>query len=180
MNTKSRKRAGHLKSTSAHIRSISLSITQDVINRSMRGTHLKCLLAIAVRDYLRAEIAAAGGGGEGDGGGGGGKKRQTMISVTAERVSFTRGGWRYSYDLPAGVALRVKEWDEGARIEPFKFQLDGRYCSIRPVTVHPNRATKYKKETKPRAKPTARKCVHRFAGVRVLEVPSRSMTISPI
>ena len=92
-------------------KTISLKITQKVINESSKANSSKCMIARAVR--------LAGG---------------RSIQVTRESVAFHMGDTRYSYPLPAKAAIELMKFDGNPKsVKPFVVTLPGSSGYERPV-----------------------------------------------
>lgn len=131
------------------MKTMTLKITQDLINEAMQKDSAKCMIAQAVR--------MAGG---------------SSTRVTAEHVAFNIDDVRYTFPMPAKASVELLKFDHSKKdAKPFTITLDGRQGFSRPVIRHPER--KGRGPTKAKRKPgfpKIRRSERRYHGLRVLEV----------
>ena len=141
-------------------KTLTLKITQKVINESSKANSSKCMIARAVRLH-------------------GGRS----IQVTRESVSFHMADKRYTYPLPAKAAVELMKFDANPKsVKPFVVTLSGASGYERPITKtkgHKNGGPKKKvdvtkilkgsrKSVSTKAK-GAKRTNRRFLGLRVIQ-----------
>lgn len=126
------------------IQSITVNVSEEVLNNSTKAESSKCMIAQALR-----------------------KKGAYSVNVTAESARFNLGDTRYHYPLPAKAAVKLIEFDKGNIPEPFKFVLKANTGTCAPV-ARPVRKSRGKTK-KQSTKPTTLRCKRRFHGLRVIE-----------
>jgi hypothetical protein len=128
-------------------KSLTLNITQKIIDEAVPLNSSKCMIAQAVRH--------AGG---------------SSVHVTAETVRFNLGETRFTYDLPPKAVVELYKFEEDKHsVQPFRVVLDGRGASSRPVRHHAGKRGPTKKKHQ---KSAPRRTVRRFHGLRIIEVPT--------
>jgi hypothetical protein len=129
-------------------KSLTLNITQKIIDEAVPLNSSKCMIAQAVRH--------AGG---------------CSVNVTAESVTFNIDETRFTYPLPPKAAIELLKFEEDKRsVQPFRVVLDARRALSRPVDRRPHAVKRG--PTKKKQKPGPRRSVRRFHGLRVIEVPT--------
>lgn len=135
-------------------KSITLNITQKIIDDAMEKDSGHCMIAQALR-----------------------RRGAHSTRVTAEAATFNMSdGMRYTYPLPPKAVAKLIAFDQNkASVEPFSFILLGQQAYSRPVEIRgpAQPKAKAKVKTKPgkrRAKPAATRSIRRFHGLRVIEV----------
>lgn len=134
-------------------RSITVKISQEVIDEANSRDSSKCMIAQALR------MAGA-----------------SSTNVTAESASFNMDGMRYTYPMPAKAAVELIRFDtDKSLVKPFTFILDGRLGFSRPVIKRPNNhrgKTKHATKSNPQLA-AARRTIRRHHGLRMIEVSSK-------
>jgi hypothetical protein len=124
-------------------KSITINITKEILEESVSADSSKCMIAQALR-----------------------LKGASSVNVTAESVSFNMDETRFTYPLPARVAVKFLKFDESKNsIRPFSFQLQSQLAFSRPVIKCPNRT----KRGPTKIGHAYKRSKRRFHGLRVLE-----------
>jgi len=128
-------------------KSYTINVTQKIIDdiQTTERHSGKCLAAQATRYSLGAE------------------------SVTANSlvVKFNLNGFRWTYDIPTWVRLRIESYDDGVKPIPFKFRLRAGYAGLiqdRPKKDKSTTTTTKKKKRKS----SPRTCLRRYHGIPVV------------
>lgn len=131
-----------------YVPSITLNITKDILETAEPQHAGNCMVAQGLR-----------------------VRGATSLNVTAERVKFNYQGVRLSYDIPAKVAEKIKQFDtDKTKLKPFKFTLNSAGAFAAPIVTRKN-VTKRgpTKVTKKRQNSGSRWCKRRFHGLKMLK-----------
>jgi len=124
--------------------SITLHLTQDVIDRSESSHTGHCMIATALRE-----------------------RGARSINVSADNATFTVNDTRYCYLLPAEASLAVVQFDKDKRkVKPLRVKLTNGFIKPpRTKTSTPRGPTKNRKPKRI----GARYCVRRYHGMKVVK-----------
>ena len=135
--------------------SVTICVNQDVLSVSEMRNSGKCIVAQAVR-ALGAEY--------------------TSVNVTSDTIAFNYRGWRYAFPTPANVAIKVIEFDDEKKVEPFTFRVSRPYT--RPSLKRPcskgrgptKNPTEFVEQRERRNICGPKRCVRRYHGIKMIVV----------
>lgn len=131
-------------------RSFSLNVTKNVIENAEKKNSKHCMIADALRN-----------------------RGASSVLVTAEGIRFNHDGMRYTYPMPVKCAVKLINFDNGKKVEPFTMVLNGNTGFCRPVETR-EASAKPKKSSAPakrkkRSPQKEKRTNRRYMGLRVIE-----------
>jgi len=129
-------------------RGFKVEVTKKIIDHAKKESSSHCMVADAIR-----HIAGA-----------------SSINVTQDYARFNWWGYRYTFRLPAKIALLVKDFDAGAAIPPFAFLLrkDQGFPPV-PMRVRTAPTGARVAKNQKRAAPEVTRTKRRYHGIQVLK-----------
>ena len=127
--------------------SLTLSVTDDAIASAERRNASRCMIAQALR-----------------------LQGFTSVAVTAETVRFNDPplGKRYFFPLPAAAAVKLRSFDRGRKIAPWRLRLQHGFTADIERRAPRGSHARYRKQ--PAMVPSAVRCDRRFHGLKVIKV----------